>query len=86
MSRLWPEGEPIVVQLNEHEQPARFTWRGRAYRPVRIHQQWEVDADWWRAEGRIWRSYLALTTSDGLLCVIYQDLEKNTWYLAKVYD
>jgi hypothetical protein len=86
MSRLWPEGEPIVVQLNEHEQPARFTWRGRAYRPARIHQQWEVDVDWWRPQGRIRRSYLALTTADGLLCVIYQDLEKSTWYLAKVYD
>jgi hypothetical protein len=45
-----------------------------------------VNVDWWRAEGRIWRAYLAVTTTDGLLCVIYQDLEKQTWFLAKVYD
>ena len=86
MSRLWPEGEPISVQTNTHDQPVRFTWHERVYRLARIHQRWEVDVDWWRAEGRVWRSYLAVTTTDGLLCVIYQDLEKQTWFLAKVYD
>lgn len=86
MSRLWPEGEPIGVQTNTNDQPVRFTWRERVYRLTQIHQRWEVNADWWRAEGRIWRSYFAVTTTDGLLCVIYQDLEKQTWFLAKVYD
>ncbi len=86
MSRLWPEGEPISVQTNSDAQPVRFTWHERVYRLARIHQRWEVDVDRWRVEGRIRRAYLAVTTTDGLLCVIYQDLEKQAWFLAKVYD
>jgi hypothetical protein len=86
MSRLWPEGEPIAMQTNAQAQPVRFTWRERTYRLARVQQRWEVDVDWWRTEGRVWRAYLAVTTTDGLLCVIYQDLEKQSWFLAKLYD
>jgi hypothetical protein len=86
MSRLWPEGEPIAVQTNAQAQPVRFTWRGRTYRLARVQQHWEVDVDWWRDAGRVWRAYLAVTTTDGLLCVIYQDLEHKGWFLAKLYD
>jgi hypothetical protein len=86
MSRLWPQGEPIAVQTNAQDQPVRFTWRARTYRLAQVHQRWEVDVDWWRPEGRIWRAYLAVTTTGGLLCVIYQDLENSNWFLAKVYD
>jgi hypothetical protein len=86
MSRLWSEGEAIVVQTNAQDQPVRFTWQGRTYRLARVHQRWEVDVDWWRTEGRIQRIYLAATTTDGLLCVIYQDVEKQAWFLAKIYD
>lgn len=85
MSRLWPEGEQIDVQ-GSGETPAYFTWRGRTHRLVQVHQRWQVDTDWWRPEGRVWRSYLAVTTTSGLLCVIYQDLERRAWFLAKVYD
>ena len=86
MSRLWPEGESIIVRLDEQGRPVRFTWHGQAHRLVQVHQRWQVDTDWWSDEGRIWREYLAVTTTAGLFCVIYQDLEKQTWFLAKVYD
>lgn len=86
MSRLWPEGEPIQVLLNADAQPVRFTWQGRSHRIAQNQQRWRVDADWWSAQGRVGRDYWAVTTTTGLLCVIYQDLDRGAWFLAKVYD
>jgi len=86
MSRLWPEGEPISVLLNADTQPVRFTWQGRSHRIAQVQQRWSVDADWWRSEGRVLRGYWAVITTSGLLCVIYQDLAREAWFLAKVYD
>ena len=86
MSRLWPEGEPISVLLNNDALPVRFTWQGRSHRIAQVQQRWRVDADWWRPEGRVQRAYLAVITTSGLLCVIYQDLATGAWFLGKVYD
>lgn len=68
------------------EQPVCFTWRDHTHRLAQVQQRWRVDTDWWSAEGRVRRAYWAVTTTSGLLCVIYQDLERNVWFLAKVYD
>ena len=86
MSRLWPTGEPISIQTDDSGRPLRFTWRSRTYPLVQIQQRWQVDTDWWSGEGRLWRDYLAVTTTTGLLCVIYQDLLTEEWFLSKLYD
>ena len=87
MSRLWPEGERIAVRVQEGgEQPVSFTWQGRGHRLAQVQGRWQVDADWWSTEGRVQRNYWAVTTTSGLLCVLYQDLDKGAWFLAKVYD
>ena len=86
MSRLWPEGESIVVQVDEQGRPLRFVWRTRSHQLVQIQQHWQIDTDWWSDDGRVWREYLAATTTTGLLCVIYQDLLTEGWFLAKIYD
>ena len=86
MSRLWVESELIQVELSGGVWPARFTWNGRVHMVQQIHQRWQVDGDWWSEAGRVWREYLALTTTGGLLCVIYFNLLDQNWYLSKVYD
>ncbi len=86
MSRLWPQGEPIRMQCDAHGRPLRFVWRERTYLLAQIQQRWQVDTDWWCEEGRIWRDYVAVTTTGGLLCVIYQDLLTEQWFLSKLYD
>lgn len=86
MSRLWPDGESISVQTDDAGRPLRFTWRSHTYLLAQIQQHWQVDADWWSEAGRIWRDYVAVTTTDGLLCVIYQDLLSENWFLSKLYD
>ena len=86
MTRLWPDGEPIEVDTDEGGRPVRFDWQGQSYRLHQVQQHWQVDNDWWSEEGRVWRDYLAVTTTTGLLCVIYRDLLAGDWFLAKLYD
>lgn len=76
----------IQVETNQLGQPLSFVWRGRRHRVQHIRQQWRVDTDWWDPRGHAVREYIALTTSHGLLCVLYCDLETGEWMLSKVYD
>ena len=86
MSRLWPEGEPIQMRVDALGRPVAFQWQARSHPLAQIHQRWQVDTDWWRAEGRISRTYFAATTVTGVFCVIFQDLLSTQWFLAKIYD
>ena len=83
MTRLWPEGQPIDVTLEEG-MPVSFSWRGQIHSVAQITRQWRVDVDWWRR--RRWRAYYKLTTDTGLLVVLFQDLPTHAWYLQRLYD
>ena len=50
-----------------------------------IRQRWQVDGDWWSEAGHAWREYMAVTTADGLFCVIYFDLITQQWRLSRLY-
>ena len=86
MTRLWTTGQEIRVQRDAHGELVKFTWQGRTHPIHKIRQQWQVDTDWWSEEGRVFREYFAVTTTDGLLCVLYLDFLDEQWYLAKCYD
>jgi hypothetical protein len=86
VTRIWPQGEAVLVTLDQWRRPLRFTWRGQTHQVGAVHQQWQVNTDWWSDEGQIWRDYFALTTTSGLLCVIFYDRPAEEWRIAKVYD
>lgn len=86
MTRLFSPGLPLYVQQSTHGNVIWFRLYGRRYCVEQVIQRWEVDTDWWVATGRIWRAYWALITQDGMLCVVYQDLEREEWGLEKIYD
>ena len=86
MTTLWPTGQPIAVTLDPRGLPAAFAWQEHRHRVARIVQQWEVEGDWWHADGPVRRAYLALITHDNLLCVLYFDHLQEEWRLARVYD
>ncbi len=86
MTRLWPNGSKIDIEGDARGKIVSFTWQGRTHPIQKTHQRWQVDTDWWSEEGEAHREYFALTTTDGLLCVIYRDLLDDKWYLAKLYD
>lgn len=86
MTQLWPAGQPIVVAVGVDGLPTHFVWQEQRHPVRQIIQRWTLDLEWWRAEGRIWRDYLALITRDNLLCVIYYDRLAENWQLVRLYD
>ena len=85
MTRLWPKGVPIVVFQNGSEVPDRITWQGQTHGVAEVAKRWRVDVDWWRGASTA-RDYFKLTTTTGLLIIIYQDLHTGAWYLQRLYD
>ena len=96
MTRLWPDGQPIIVKSTDQSgaesnldqtlgvYPRQFTWQGNRHRVTEITKTWRVDVDWWR--DRVWRAYFKLRTDSGLLVVIFQDLLTGEWYLQRLFD
>lgn len=64
--------------------PRRFTWLGHSHEVETIAKQWRVDLEWWRK--RVHRDYFKLTTTSGLLVVLFRDQETGIWYLQRLYD
>ncbi|MCC7209329.1 MAG: hypothetical protein IT323_18610 [Anaerolineae bacterium] len=84
MTYLWPDGQPITVEVDGLDMPHQFTWQGRVHPVQGIANYWRVDEDWWR--GRICRNYFKLYTRTGLLAVLFKDLLNGRWYLERLYD
>ena len=85
MTRLWPKGASIVVAENASAAPDRVTWQGQTHQVAEIAKHWRVDADWWRGRP-VARDYYKLTTTTGLLLIVYRDLETSAWHLQRLYD
>lgn len=75
---------PVFVVSHGDGSPATFLWRGRNHEVEYIAKQWRIDVDWWRTTVR--REYYKLSTTDGLLVIIYHDLLNGQWYLQRLYD
>lgn len=84
MTRLWPDGEPIEVVGSRAEIPGQFSWQGQQHPVADIAKRWRVHVDWWREPTH--RDYFKLTTTTGLLVIIYHDLHSDTWFLQRLYD
>ena len=87
MSRLFNPALAVEMDTDSWGRPTRFTLYGRQHKLVQALQHWQVDTDWWHPDGGVHREYWAVTTSGGLLCVVYKELaEPSGWFLAKMYD
>ena len=85
MTRLWSRGTPIEVYQNGSDVPDRITWQGQTHHIAEVAKHWRVNADWWHGEP-VSRDYYKLTTTSGLLIIVYQDLHAGAWYLQRLYD
>lgn len=86
MTHTWLTNEHLTVEIGATGKPVTLRWRGRLHRVQQIVQSWEISTDWWESDGEIERTYHALITHAGLLCVVYRDDASGNWFLAKTYD
>jgi len=86
MTRLFSEDETIQPKLDPRGYPASFIWQGRIQNVDRVIQHWQVDTEWWSEMGQVNREYFAVTTREGILCVLYRDYLDEQWHLERVYD
>lgn len=86
MTRLWPDGDPITVVVDEDAMPRSFVWHDRAHPVAQIEEHWRISTDWWSEEGEVSRECFRLVTRTGLLCEIFFDVLAQGWRLARVYD
>ena len=84
MSYLWPNGLPITVEADADRIPHTFFWQNQPHPVDHIAKRWRIDEAWW--QGRVWRDYFKLTTTTGLLVVLYVDWLSGAWYLQMLYD
>ena len=85
MTRLISSDETIATTLRADGKLIEFAWKG-THAINRVHEHWEVDTEWWSEMGHVWREYYAVTTKDGLLCVLFHDLLNNEWHIERIYD
>jgi hypothetical protein len=87
MTKSWADGLPVRVEtVDAQGVPSAFGWQGQAHPVERLLQRWEVETDWWAEEGSARRSYVALITRTGLLCVLFFDFGTTEWRIARIYD
>jgi hypothetical protein len=82
MTRLWAGG--LLVTVPKGDKPSSFRWQGRVHTIQGVAAHWHVDVGWWRL--RIWREYFKVSTTSGLLVILYHDLVTDEWYLQRVHD
>lgn len=83
MSRLFEPAVNITVNRDSRGRPASFLYKGKLQRVKGVNSRWRVSEGWWRDP--VDREYFQVETP-GLVCVIYQDLNKGSWYLQRIYD
>ncbi len=86
MTRLWPHGEPVPIQLDPAGSLQAFAWDGAWHPVAAIAKQWRVRTSWWAPEAEAWQEYVKLTTTDGLLCILTRDLRDDSWRMIRLYD
>ena len=52
--------------------------------PVQPLQHWLAELDWWSRP--VSREYWKVLLSGRLLCEIYRDLDRDAWFVERIYD
>lgn len=83
MSFLVHPPRRIEVQANSEGVPGHMDAEPLTG-PVQPVQTWVAEVDWW--DRPVARVYWRVLLRGRLLCEIYRDLDRNAWFLERVYD
>jgi len=84
MARQFAEPKEIKVRTNIKGTPVSLVRNGRSERVARVYQQWRAIDEWWGEETD--RHYFTVGTSSGLVCDIFRDAGRKSWFMSKIHD
>jgi hypothetical protein len=84
MSKIYDE--PIAVQMEAHNEPVKFIWRGRRYAIKECLATWRERHSWWRRRGEINRMFVRVETDRGGMYDLCFDISERRWRLYRVWD
>jgi hypothetical protein len=73
----------IEVQTDADGTP-RHLKREPLIGPVQPLQRWLAEVDWWSRP--VSREYWKVLLRGQLLCEIYRDLDRDAWFVERIYD
>lgn len=73
----------IEVQTDADGAP-RHLKREPLIGPVQPLQRWLAEVDWWSRP--VSREYWKVLLRGSLLCEIYRDLDRDAWFVERIYD
>jgi hypothetical protein len=85
MTRAPRDPQPLEPWGPE-DRPHGFIWDNTEHRILEICNDWVIHTLWWEPSQTVWREYFKCVTDTGMLCVIYHDLLRDAWFLARIYD
>jgi hypothetical protein len=51
---------------------------------LKVALRWMVDVEWW--DNPVSREYWCVLLRGRLMCEIYRDLDRDAWFVERVYD
>jgi hypothetical protein len=82
MTRLFSPPTPVTVTLSSDGTPAFIAgaWSG-SIDPI---AHWKVETEWWNR--LVVREYWKVLVGGDLLCEMYHDLDRDQWFVERIYD
>lgn len=84
MSRFWPNGVTVTVEVSDDAAPRAFVWEQHRHTVAVVILRWRRHVYWWSNE--VWRECFLVRTERGLLLEIFHELKAERWAVQRVYD
>jgi hypothetical protein len=82
MTRLLSPPTAIDVTLDHGRAPIAIA--GAFNGSIEPIARWKVDTSWW--DRPVVREYWKVVLNNNLLCELYHDVDRNEWFVERVYD
>jgi hypothetical protein len=86
MTRLFPENTPCSVVATQDGEPVKIQILGGWHDVEFIANKWRENSSWWDKEIAVNRELYKVATTDGILCIVYRNLNTDVWCIQRIYD
>ena len=82
MTRLLSPAAKVELTLAADGSPAFIS--GAFSGPLDPIARWKVETEWWNR--LVVREYWKVLVGNDLLCELYHDLDRDQWFVERIYD